>query len=180
MTTHIALLRGINVGGANRLAMADLRAVAARAGLGAPRTLLQSGNLVFSAEEAKGAALERRLEAAIAAELGLTLDVVVRTADAWSDMVAANPFPAEAARDPARLAVLALKTAPDPAAGARLRAAIRGPETARVIGREAFVIYPDGMGQSRLTPAIIDRALGVRGTARNWNTVLKVAAMAGG
>ena len=178
MTTHIALLRGVNVGGANRLAMADLRRVAAEAGLAAPRTLLQSGNLIFAAPGADAGALEVRLEAAIGRDLGLAVDVMVRSVADWDALIGANPFVAEARDDPGHLLVVALKAAPDAGAGARLRAVITGPEVARVIGREAFIRYPAGVGASRLTAALIDRALGVRGTARNWNTVMRIAAAA--
>jgi len=177
MGVHVALLRGVNVGGANRLPMADLRALAAREGLHKAQTLLQSGNLIFEVAEASEAGLEQRLEAAIARQCGLTIDVVIRSAAAWRALVAANPFPAEARDDPGHLLVVSLKSDPIEHAEARLKAAIVGPEVARIVGREAFIYYPNGAGASRLMPAVIDRALGTRGTARNWNTVLKIAAL---
>jgi len=177
MSFHVALLRGVNVGGANRLPMADLRALAAREGLLRPQTLLQSGNLIFEAAEAPETDLEPRLEAAIARDCGLTVDVVIRSAGAWRALVAANPFPAEARDDPGHLLVVSLKSDPVEQAEARLKAAIVGPEVARIVGREAFIHYPAGAGASRLMPAVIDRALGTRGTARNWNTVTKIAAL---
>jgi uncharacterized protein (DUF1697 family) len=180
MGVHIALLRGVNVGGANRLAMADLKTLATREGFGRPRTLLQSGNLLFDADATVDGDLERKLEASISRHLGLTVDVVVRTAGEWRAVVAANPFPGEARDDPGHLLVVCLKSDPVESAGARLNAAIVGPEVAHVIGRAAFIHYPAGAGASRLTPAVIDRALGTRGTARNWNTVLKIAAMFAG
>jgi uncharacterized protein (DUF1697 family) len=178
MAIHVALLRGINVGGANRLPMADLRALAEREGLARPRTLLQTGNLLFEAADKSEADLELGLESAITGRFGLTVDVVVRTADALRTVVAANPFRAAARDDPAHLVAVFLKSDPTEQAETRLRAAITGPEIARVIGREAFIHYPAGIGDSRLTPAVVDRALGTRGTARNWNTVLKIAALA--
>ena len=179
MTTFVALLRGINVGGAKRLAMADLRAAAERLGLCNVRTVLQSGNLLFETAALEEAALDRRLEAAIASDLGVGCDVVIRSAPDWRGMMAANPFGEAARSDPARLHLFALKSAPVADGEARLKAAIVGREAGRVIGRCAYIHYPDGMGDSKLTSPIIDRALGVRGTARNWNTVVKIAAIAG-
>ncbi len=176
-STYVALLRGVNVGGANRLAMADLRATAEACGLGEPRTLLQSGNLVFRSDGETSEALERRPQAALSVRLGITVEIVVRTANAWRAIVAANPFADTATGDPSHLVVVAAKSAPLADAERRLTAAIVGPEVAHVIGREAFIHYPAGIGPSKLTAAVIDRALGAPSTARNWNTVLKLAAM---
>jgi uncharacterized protein (DUF1697 family) len=166
MTTQIALLRGINVGGNQMVAMSDLRALAARLGLREARTLLQSGNLVFRSEKTP-AAIEKLLEK----ELG-GVAVFVRTAAEWRAIVERNPFPEEAKRDPGHLIVMALKNAADPS-----RLVIRGREVARGDGRQLYIVYPDGQGRSKLTNALIEKTLGTRGTARNWNTVLKLAAL---
>ena len=179
MTTRIALLRGINVGGNRKVAMADLRDMAAGLGLTDVRTLLQTGNLVFGGGErgGDGAALERLLEAEARAKLSLDTQFFVRTAAEWERVVAQNPCGVEAARDPGHLVVWCLKAAPGAAQVRALQAAITGREVARVVGREAYLVYPDGIGGSRLTAAVLDRTLGVRGTGRNWNTVLKLAAL---
>lgn len=174
---RIALLRAVNVGD-RQLPMAELRAMAAELGLGEPRTLLQSGNLIFRSDAAEAAALERRLEAAVQARFGFASDVIVRTSEECAALAAQNPFPEQAAADPARLLVMFLKTAPSGESAQALKAAITGPEQAHVVGREAYVAYPEGIGISRLTNAVIEKKLGVRGTARNWNTVLKLAALA--
>lgn len=92
-------------------------------------------------------------------------------------MIAGNPFPKEARNDPARLVVLFLKSAPSREAATALKRAIVGREIVNVIGRHAYVVYPDGMGRSRLTSVLIEARLGTRGTARNWNTVMKLGAM---
>jgi uncharacterized protein (DUF1697 family) len=175
MNAYIALLRGINVGGNKLVAMADLRALVARLGFADVRTLLQSGNLVFRGDRRSPAQLERVLEAETARRLGLEAAWFVRTADEWHAVVARNPFRAEAARDPARLAVLVLKDPPAARAVATLRAAITGRETVRAARRHLYVVYPDGMGRSRLTHALIEKLLGTRATGRNWNTVRKLA-----
>lgn len=179
LTTYIALLRGINVGGRKLVAMADLRDLAARLGLADARTLLQSGNLVFGCEPQAPAALEGLLENEVKKRLGLETCFFVRTAAEWQAIVGGNPFGDQARRDPGHLVLLLLKAAPSPAAVAALQAAISGPEVVRADGRQAYAVYPDGTGRSKLTSALIERKLGTRATARNWNTVRKLAALAG-
>lgn len=180
MTTFLALLRGINVGGHKPVAMADLRALLADLGFEEPRSLLQSGNLVFRGGSRRGAALERYLEAEAGARLGLQADCFVRTVAEWQAIVARNPFPEAAERDPGHLVVMCVKAAPERGAVAALQAAIAGPELVRADGRQAYVVYPDGIGTSRLTNVVIEKRLGTRGTARNWNTVRKLEALAHG
>jgi len=157
------------------VAMADLRAMAEGLGFGNPRTLLQSGNLVFDSKP--GARLEGLLEATTRKKLGVETDFFVRTAAEWRALIAANPFPAEARKDPGHLVVLCLKEAPAPGALAALRKAVKGREQVEVDGRQGYAVYPDGIGRSKLTMALIEKHLGTRGTGRNWNTVLKLAAL---
>jgi uncharacterized protein (DUF1697 family) len=178
MTVHIALLRAVNVGGATSVAMSALRDLAAQLGLEAPRTLLQSGNVVFRSD-AWPAELERLLEEETARRLGLRTDYFVRSAAEWRAAIDANPFPGAAARDPGHLVVMALKDAPEAEAVAALQAAIKGRETVSAVGRQAYIVYPDGIGRSRLTIRLVEGKLGTRGTGRNWNTVLKLATLAG-
>jgi uncharacterized protein (DUF1697 family) len=179
MSVFIALLRAVNVGGSGKVAMSDLRTMAADMGLDAPRTLLQSGNLVFSAN-GKAAFLESSLEAETANRFGLNTAYLVRTAAEWGELIAANPFPKEAKADPAHVVAMPLKAAPDAAAVKALREAIRGREAVECIGRTLYLVYPDGIGTSKLTIAIIERKLGTVGTGRNWNTVLKLGTLAAG
>ncbi|MBI1798341.1 MAG: DUF1697 domain-containing protein [Candidatus Eisenbacteria bacterium] len=178
MMIHVALLRGINVGGHKMVAMADLRELLTRLGFAGPRSLLQSGNLVFGSTARSGAQLERLLEVGAEKHLGLQTDFFVRTTAEWDEVIAGNPFPREAARDPAHLLVMFLKDAPGARDVKALQAAIRGPEVVRAQGRHAYIIFPDGTGRSRLTGSIIEKTLGTRGTGRNWNTVRKLGAMA--
>jgi uncharacterized protein (DUF1697 family) len=174
----IALLRAVNVGGRS-VPMADLRAMLADLGCKNPRTLLQSGNAVFAMKgKASIAALEKRFETEALRRFGFDIAFMLRTAAEWDAIVAGNPFPDAAKNDPARLVVMALKAAPAAAAIKALRDGYKGPETIHVGGRDAYLIYPDGQGNSKLTNALIERKLGVAGTARNWNTVLKLAALA--
>jgi uncharacterized protein (DUF1697 family) len=163
--------------------MASMRAWLEALGFAEVRTLLQTGNLVFRGGRRRGAALERYLEEEAAGRLSLTTDFMVRTPSEWAALIADNPFPKAAAATPARLHAFLLKRAPARPAIAALEAAAAatgGPEEIHVHGATLYAFYPDGMGRSKLTGALIDRALGVRGTARNWNTVLKLAALAKG
>jgi len=177
---HIALLRGINVGGHKQIAMADLRDLLMQLGFANVISLLQSGNLVFDATGKTAAQLERLFETEVEKRLRLQTDFFVRTAKEWKDVVAHNPFPKEATRDPGHLVVMFLKDAPNVTAVKALQKAITGPEVVRAGDKHLYIVYPDGIGRSRLTNAVIDKQLGTRGTGRNWNTVLKLAALAAG
>lgn len=178
MTIHIALLRGVNVGGHNLVAMSDLRDLLTQLGFFEARSVLQSGNLVFRSTARTNADLERLLEVQAEKRLDLHTDFLVRTAKEWKAVVARNPFPNEAERDPGHLVVLFLKSAPNVKDVEALQRAITGPEIVRADGRHAYIVYPAGIGRSRLTNTLIENKLGTRGTARNWNTVLKLAALA--
>lgn len=160
------------------VAMADLRAFLAHLGLGDPQSLLQSGNLLFRSNARTGVQLERLLEAEAKKRLALEADFFVRSAKEWSGIVAHNPFRREAERDPAHLLVILLKDEPDPKHVRALQAKITGPEVVRAVGRQAYIIYPNGVGRSRLTNTLIEKTLGTRATGRNWNTVLKLDALA--
>jgi len=178
MTVHIALLRAVNVGGRS-VSMAELRAMFVALGYENPRTLLQSGNAVFTLKtKASSAALEDKLEVEAQKRFGMPISFMLRTATEWDAIIAGNPFADAAQRDPAHLLVMALKNAPAAAAINALRSGYSGPETIHVAGRDAYLIYPEGIGRSKLTNALIERKLGVAGTGRNWNTVLKLAALA--
>jgi uncharacterized protein (DUF1697 family) len=176
MSSHVALLRAVNLGPHNKVAMVDLCRVCADAGMRDARSLLQTGNVLFTSTVSSTATLERALETAAQRDLRLQTDFFVRTSAEWEALVEANPFPKEAKSDPAHLVVMTLKDAPAAGAAATLQHAVKGRETTRVVGRHAFIVYPDGIGTSKLTIPVIERALGTRGTGRNWNTVLKIAA----
>jgi uncharacterized protein (DUF1697 family) len=179
VTVFIALLRAVNLGSHNQIAMADLRDCLGQLGLGNPQSLLQSGNLVFQSEGRRGEKLEQLLGAEVEKRLNLRTDFFVRSAEEWTALVSHNPFAKEAKRDPAHLVLVCLKAVPEAAAVKALQAATNGPELVRAVGRQAYIVYPDGIGRSRLTMAMIERKLGTRGTGRNWNTVLKLEALSG-
>ena len=158
--------------------MADLRDLLTRLGFVDARSLLRSGNLVFRSKARSGAQLERLLEAEAETHLGLQADFFVRTAEQWDEVLAGNPFPKEAARDPGHLLVMFLKDAPGVKEVRALQAAITGREVVRAQGRHAYIVFPNGIGRSRLTSALMEKTLGTRGTGRNWNTVRKLGAVA--
>jgi uncharacterized protein (DUF1697 family) len=178
MTTHIALLRGINVGGNNRIPMAKLSGMLEELGFTGAKTFLQSGNVVFRGGRKSGAALEAHLEKECAARIGPAVDWIVRTAQEWEEVIDANPLRKEAARDPSRFLVHFLKSAPSAARLKALESAIPGREIVRARGAHLYLVYPDGIGKSKLDIALITRKLGCTGTARNWNTVLALRELA--
>ena len=180
MSVHIALLRAVNVAGRNPIVMAELRNLLTELGFVDVRSLLQTGNLVFRSEAPIGADLEEFLEAEAAKRHQLRTDFFVRHEEEWKRMIANNPFQDEASRDASHLVVMLLKQVPAANAVEALQASITGPERVRVDGSQAYLVYPAGIGRSRLTNAFVERKLGARGTSRNWNTVLKLeAAIAG-
>jgi uncharacterized protein (DUF1697 family) len=169
----IALLRAINVGGRNIVPMAGLREMMEGMGLSNVRTLLQSGNVVFD-----GKSTEAALEAELKKCLKVEADFVLRTGSEWKKLVASNPFTEQSRSDPGHVVVLCLKDAPKPAEVKALQAAIKGREQVQAVGRNLYAWYPDGIGRSKLTVALIEKKLNTRCTGRNWNTVLKLAGMA--
>ena len=114
----------------------------------------------------------------MAKRFGLKTDFFVRSAGEWMELIRENPFAKDARDDPSHLLVLPLKNAPKAGAVEALRGAIKGRETIAAKGRQLYAVYPDGIGRSKLTIATIEKALGTRTTGRNWNTVLKLAALA--
>jgi uncharacterized protein (DUF1697 family) len=176
MTTQIALLRAINVGGI-KVSTADLKALLTDVGLENVRTLLNSGNAVFRSKSETGADLENLLETEFAKRRGRRTEFFVRTGEEWKSIIAQNPMTDEARRDPGHLLVVVLKRTPSDQEVESLRAAIAGPEIVQADGKQAYIYYPDGVGQSKLTAKLIEKHLGSPGTGRNWNTTLKLAAM---
>jgi uncharacterized protein (DUF1697 family) len=172
------LIRGINVGRAKRVAMADLRALVEDLGYGDVRTLLNSGNVVFTAPASARKSSAKRIEEAINARLGISARVTVLTAAELAGVVAENPLGA-IARDPSRLLVTVLI---DPAHRKRLLPLGRqdwAPDVLAVGSRVAYLWCPQGMLESRLATAV-NRVLGDGATTRNWATVTKLHALVEG
>lgn len=170
---HVILIRGVNVG-TNAVDMGELRSLLEDLGYTAVRTHLRSGNAVLTADEQDPAAVEAAVEEAIHHRLGLSLAVMVRTAAELRAIVAANPLPV---REPAKMVVAFLGTAPDPETLARIDHSAFAPEELRPAGREAYLYFPGGLGRAKLTVGL-ERLLGVPATLRNWNTVTKLLDLA--
>ncbi len=179
MGTYLLLLRGINVGGRNRLPMADLRALVAGLGHGDVRTHLQSGNVVCTGA-GRPADVADGLAVALRAELSLDVAVVARTAAQWDAMVTANPFASEGG-DPKRLHVTFLTASPAPDRAAELEAASAAfaPDRIAVVGADVFLDLPDGYADTRLQGGVLEKRLGQVATTRNWRTVTALADLAG-
>jgi uncharacterized protein (DUF1697 family) len=173
----VALLRGINLGRHKRIGMADLRATLQGLGYDDVRTLLQSGNAVLTAP-GEPDAVARAIESAIAERFGMDVGVVVRTAEEMADVVAANPLGALATGG-SKQHVIFLSAEPDAAALEAI--GDPAPEAFAARGREIHVWCPDGLQGSALMKALSRPAIapGAIATARNWNTVTKLAALAG-
>jgi uncharacterized protein (DUF1697 family) len=173
---HVALFRGINVGRAKRVAMVDLRALVERLGFGDVRTLLNSGNVVFTTARAAAGAAGAGIEKALATELGVSARVTVLTAAELAAAVAKNPL-LEIADDPSRLLVAFLANPSDRSKLRPLTEQDWAPEALAVGARVAYLWCPNGVLASPLAEAV-NRVLGDAVTARNWATVLKLHAQA--
>jgi uncharacterized protein (DUF1697 family) len=171
----VALLRGINVGG-RMLPMAGLRALCAELGWDEVRTYIQSGNVVFASDRPT-AALEAELEQGIERKFAMKVPVVVRTAKQWAAYLDNNPFPEAAEAEPRWLLLLVAKQ--KPAAGVEQALAERGTfgEQAGRAGDGLWILFPKGVGTSKLSPGVIDRITGSPGTTRNHRTVTKLMEM---
>lgn len=176
-TRWIALLRGINVGGGNRLPMADLRVTMAELGFERVTTYIQSGNIVFDADDADEQRLAERLAAAIADRHGTSVPVVLRTAAEIGRVAERHPA-IGGGLDPKLLHVHFLDAAPSARSVASLDPRAHAPDGWVVDGREVYVHYPNGSGRSKLTIDVFERAFGVTATARNLNTVRKLVELA--
>lgn len=169
----IVLLRAINVGG-RKLIMADLRKAAAARGLEGFRNYIQSGNLLLRSELDE-ADVEAMIEALIAEECGLRAIALARTADRFAEIVAANPFPDGA---PNQVHLCLTKAPPKPGADDAIAERARHGERVKIAGGALWIDFVAGAGESKLLPASLDKAAGSTVTARNWNTVQKLLAMA--
>ncbi len=179
MPVWISLLRGINVGGNKKLPMAELKALYQSIGLANTHTLLQSGNAIFTGEMLDPVALTAQIEAAIVERFGFESRVMLRTPAEMRSVFQQHPFRDLAVFDPQKVLVTFLRDVPDPAQVERLFMAHKGSELIHVIGREAYVYYPEGVGRSKLDNVFIEKHLKTAGTARHWNTVTTLVDLLG-
>jgi uncharacterized protein (DUF1697 family) len=188
MATHVALLRGINLGGKNKVAMTDLRALVSELGHTDVLTYIQSGNVLFTAPaDTDCAVTARTMTEAISARLGVTAPVVVVTREELGQIHAANPFPDEP--EPKRVHAVVLSEPPGAELSAKLDAAVAqsaakgARDAAVVVERTLYLHTPAGYGTSDLSAAVLrivsSPKAGVTGTARNWATMTKLLELCG-
>ncbi|MDN3357192.1 DUF1697 domain-containing protein [Actinomadura sp. DC4] len=175
MTRYVALLRAVNLGSHKKVAMPALRDLLGGMGYSDVTTYLQSGNAVFTAGEPRAARVAADVEERLEAELGLTTEVILRTADELRDVVERNPM---LVGDPAKYTVLFLLEPPAPDWLGGLDLAGFAPEEMRAGERELYFDLPNGIGRAKL-PVALGRRLKVPATMRNWKTVTSLLAMAG-
>jgi uncharacterized protein (DUF1697 family) len=181
MPTYVILLRAVNVGSTGKLPMADFRKLLAASGCTNVETYIQSGNAVVDAK-CSAAALAKTVAVALEKYMGSPVPVLVRTRADLERVIAENPFAAEAAADGARVHAVFLSAAP-PAGKAAELVQIEKKYPARrdrfhVAGDTLYLHLPDGAAESKFTAQSVDRILGCTGTARNWNTVVKLCQLA--
>ncbi len=177
VTRYVAFLRGINVGGKQKIAMAELRAMLADLGFTDVATLLQSGNAVFTGKDDDEASVVRTLDAQLQATFDMPVRTVVRTADELAEVVANDPFKG-IADDGAKYTVTFLSAPPGENFAAAFDPADIEPEKLTIIGREVYSWCPDGLADAQVNKVLTERRLGAVPTTRNWNTVTKLLALA--
>jgi uncharacterized protein (DUF1697 family) len=180
MTVVISMLRGVNVGGHNKIKMDALRALYVSLKLEDVTTFIQSGNVVFRTKERELAKVGKRIGDGIEKSFGFRPEVILRTVDEMRGVVARNPFAGRKDVEPGKLLVWFLAAEPEAEARKKVFTVKMEQEEIRIEERELYIYFPDGQGRSKLSMGAVERALKVSGTGRNWNSVLKLLEMAEG
>lgn len=178
MNTYIAWLRGINVGGNKVIKMQDLKATLGTLPFRNVRTYIQSGNVVFESEALTGEGLAEMISGKIQESFGFEVPVIIRSLEELEAVIAGNPFPQSEPEAFKRLYVSFLAAEPAADALEKIRPYEEGADQVRVIGKEMYTLYETSISESPLFKVPFDKLLGVALTARNWNTLNKVAALA--
>jgi len=180
VAVFISMLRGVNVGAHNRIKMDALRALYQSLGLEDPRTYVQSGNVIFRTKEKNPSQLAKKIQAALERTLKCSAEVILRTPDEFRNVIANNPFSRRSEIEPGKLLVNFLSHEPPASAHQALQSFKRYPEEIHLVGRELYIYFPNGAGKSKLPWASLARQMKVEGTARNWNSVVKMLEIAEG
>lgn len=178
MTVVISMLRGVNVGGHNKIKMEALREVYTSMGLQDVRSYIQSGNLIFRTNERDLNLLAKEIRAGIEKSSGIHCEVVLRSAGELRDAIARNPFGKRREIEPRKLLVSFLASEPGAEARAALAKLKTEPEELRLDGREMYIYFPNGMARPKMSWAAVERTLKTPFTGRNWNSVTKLCKMA--
>jgi len=177
MPVFISMLRGVNVGGHNKIKMDALRELYSALKLENPQTYVQSGNVIFRAKEKSPAQLAKRIQDAIEKKFKFRPEVILRTTEEMRKALAANPF-AKRNLEPAKILVTFLAGEPPGESQPVLDSLKKHPEELHLIGRELYIYFPNGAGKSKLPWSQVERLLKVTGTARNLNSVTKMLEIA--
>ena len=177
MTAFVSLFRGINVGGNHQVSMAELKAVHESLGFRNVLPYIQTGNVVFTSDDADVAQLHRHIQDGFEQQFGFHAEVLVRTSAEFSAIIANNPFQSQPDKESKWVVVMFLAACPDDTAQDHLLKTYAGPEELFIIGQEVYIYYPNGIGRSKLSGSFIEKKLKTVGTARNWNTVLQLQQM---
>ena len=178
MTVVISMLRGVNVGGHNKIKMEALRALYESLKLRDAQTHVQSGNVIFRTDERDMLRLGKRIEDGIERKFGFRPDVILRTAAEMREVVARNPFAKRRGIEPGKLLVSFLASDPGEEGREKIRQMKSDPEELRIEGRELYIYFPNGMGRTKLQWAGLGKMLKTPVTGRNWNSVTKMLEMA--
>jgi len=178
MTVVISMLRGVNVGGHNKIKMEALRALYESLKLRDAQTHVQSGNVIFRTDERDMLRLGKRIEDGIERKFGFRPDVILRTAAEMREVVARNPFAKRRGIEPGKLLVSFLASDPGEEGREKVRQMKCDPEEMRIEGRELYIHFPNGMGRTKLQWAGLGKMLKTTGTGRNWNSVTKMLEIA--
>ena len=178
MPVVIGLLRGVNVGGHNKIKMEVLRRLCESLGCEHVQTHIQSGNVLLRVADRQVARMARRIEDAIEAEAGFRPVVITRSVSELRDAIDRSPFASRRDLDPRKLLVLFLADEPTPECRRKLSAMNTEPEEVHLGQREVYMYFPNGMGRPKTGPAAIEKLLGMPGTGRNWKVVNDLLALA--
>ena len=172
---YVALLRGVNVGGRNKLPMADLRDIFAEAGCAAVQTYIQSGNVVYEAAQDMAERVPEIVTLAIRKRFDIETAVIVRSREELRQVADSNPF--DTSGDPRLLHVAFLQDTPGAESVTRLDPDRSPPDAFAVRGRNVYLHYPNGVARSKLTNEYLAAQLQTVSTTRNWRTVLTLLEM---
>lgn len=175
MSVFISLLRGINVGGHKKLKMASLKGLYESLGLHQTQTVLQSGNAIFRADSTEARAIVSQIEDGILQHFGFESRVILRTPEQLMTITADPVFSIEERETPNRCLVMFTEQPPMPDTVSGFLQAHKGSEIVRFRGDEVYAYYPNGAGQSKLSNNALEKSLNITGTARNWNTINRLA-----
>ena len=178
MPVVISMLRGINLMRNKRIKMDALCAIYKSARLEDPRSHVQSGNVIFRTKESNLASLGSKIQGAIERKAGFRCEVILRTPDELRRAIVNNPFCGRRNLDPSKLLVTFFGGNLNAEARAKILALEANPEELHLVGRELYIYFPKGIGQSKLPWSSLEKKIGIANTARNWNTVTKMLAIA--